>query len=111
MRVVIAVADLMARSRIEAAARAAGLDVDARRQIPDPSEEVPALLVADLDQPGALDRLKVWREVHPDSPVTGFAFHVNTDVIAAAKAMNVTVTAHGADPGTLFGNLAGGGDV
>lgn len=107
MRVVIAVSDLMARSRIEAAARAAGLDADARRQVPDPSEEAPALLVADLDQPGALDRLKIWRDAHPGAAVTGFAFHVNTDVIAAAKAMNVKVTAHGADPSILFGNLPG----
>lgn len=102
MTVVIAVADLMARSRIESAARAAGHDVLTRSAIPEPGDAPPDLLIADLDQQGALDRLESWRAVHADAAVVGIAFHVNADVIARARSLGVTVKAHGADPASLL---------
>lgn len=101
MRVVIAVADLMARSRVESAARAAGHDVFAVSAVPADGEPCD-LLIADLDQPGALERLEAWRAAHPDVPVNGFAFHVNADTIERARAMGVRVKAHGSDPASLL---------
>ncbi|MGH2828856.1 MAG: hypothetical protein ACRDJM_00070, partial [Actinomycetota bacterium] len=91
MRVLIAVPDLLARSRIEAAARAAGHEVAPGSRVPAPSEPAPDLLVADLDAPAALERLEEWRAAHPDGPVTGFAFHVNEQVIERARALGVRV--------------------
>lgn len=101
MRVVIAVADLMSRSRVEAAARAAGHEVFALGSVP-PDGDPCDLLIADLDQPGVLDRLEGWISAHPGVPVNGFAFHVNEDVIARAKALGVRVKAHGSDPASLL---------
>lgn len=97
--------DLLARSRIAAAAEAAGYEVVARRQMPPPgADEHPAVIVVDLDLPGALDGAAAWREQRPEVKVVGFAFHTETDLIAGARAAGIDVRPHGATarPATLF---------
>lgn len=107
MRVVIAVADLLARTRLEEAARAAGHDVALRRSVPDPAEPPPDLLVADLDQPGALDAVERYTAAHPSAAVAGLVFHIAEDTIAKARALGVRTYPHGADPASVVGARQG----
>jgi hypothetical protein len=102
MRVIIAVADLMSRSRVESAARAAGFEVESRSAVPDAGDGDCDLLIADLDQASALDRIEAWRASHPKAAVSGFAFHVNTGTIERARDMGIRVRSHGSDPATLL---------
>lgn len=94
MRAIVAVADLLTRSRIEDAGRAAGYEVTSTRTLPEPEDA--DLLVVDLDQEGSLDAVGRWRASRPETRVLGFAFHVNEDVIGRAKKLGVTVHPHGA---------------
>jgi DNA-binding NarL/FixJ family response regulator len=99
VRAIVAVADLLTRSRIEDAGRAAGYEVIATRSLPEPGEAEPGevdLLVVDLDQAGALEVVERWRSTNPETRVVGFAFHVNEDVIRRAQALGATVHPHGA---------------
>lgn len=96
MRAVIAVADLLARSRLEQAAASAGYEVALSRGVPAAGEPAPDVLLVDLDQPGTLDALAGWRAAHADARVVGFAFHVNEDVMARGRALGIEVLPHGA---------------
>lgn len=100
------VTDLLTRSRIQEAAVAAGYEVVARREMPDPGAEGldPTVIVVDLDLPGSLAGAGAWREQRPGVAVVGFAFHTETDLIAQAKAAGIDVRPHGATarPATLF---------
>jgi DNA-binding NarL/FixJ family response regulator len=95
MRALLAIADLMARSRLQQAAKAAGYEVSSARGVPDPADDPPDVLVVDLDQPATLDALAAWRAAHPDVRVVGFAFHAHEDVMAAARSLGAEVVTHG----------------
>lgn len=105
MQALLVVADLLTRSRIGAAAEAAGYEVVARRSVPPPGSELdPAIVIVDLDAPGALSGAAAWRAERPGVPVVGFAFHTEGELIAEAKAAGIDVRPHGATarPATLF---------
>jgi hypothetical protein len=95
MRAVLAITDLLARSRLQQAAKAAGYEVSSARGVPDPGEEPPDVLVVDLDQPGTFEALAGWRARHAAVRVVGFAFHAHEDVMAAARTLGVEVVTHG----------------
>lgn len=115
-RVVLVVSDLLARSRLSEAAAAAGYEVTVQRRVPDPGEPAtpgsgspdqpahPGLLVIDLDLPGALEGATAWRQACPDVRVVGYAFHIETELIAQARAAGIEVVPHGvtARPARLF---------
>ncbi len=102
MRVLVVAEDLMARVRIEAAGQAAGHAVQGLSAVPDVPGHPTDLLIVDLDTDGALDLVAAFREAHPNAAIAGFAFHVNTERIAAARSLGVRVLAHGADPSGFF---------
>lgn len=107
MRVILAVNDLLSRSRLQQAARAAGWDVTPARSVPDSAEPSPDLLVVDLDErerAGSLDALASWRAGHRNTRVVGFAFHANRALMDRAQALGVEVVTHGATgrPERLF---------
>ena len=104
MRAVLALTDLLARSRLEQAARAAGYEVSSARSVPHPGEPPPDVLVVDLDQLGSMASLRVWRAEHPGPRVVGFAFHAHEEVMDEARGLGVEVVTHGATsrPERLF---------
>ena len=104
MRAILAINDLLARSRLQQAARAAGYEVSTVRSVPSPDDPPPDVLVVDLDQPETVPSLEVWCARHPGSRVVGFAFHAHEDVMAQARGLGVEVVTHGATsrPERLF---------
>ena len=95
-RAIIVVADLMARSRLEGAARATGLTPEVRRRLGAPDDEAPALVVIDLDAATALDDVPAWRERWPSLAITGFVSHTDRERWAAAESLGVRVVPRGA---------------
>ena len=104
MRAVIVVTDLLARSRLQEAAAAAGYEVSLRREVPGPEEPPPEVLVVDLDVPGALEGVAAWRKSHAGPRVVGFAFHEEGELIERARGAGIEVVPHGATarPARLF---------
>lgn len=104
MRAVLALTDLLARSRLQRAAEAAGYEVTATRSLPPPGDAAPDVLVVDLDQEGVLEALASWRAGHPGSRVVGFAFHAHEAVMEQARGLGVEVVTHGttARPERIF---------
>ena len=104
MRAILAVNDLLARSRLQQAARAAGYEVTSVRSVPSPDDAPPDILVVDLDQPETMASLEAWCARHPASRVVGYAFHVHEDVMARARELGVEVVTHGTTtrPDRLF---------
>jgi hypothetical protein len=95
VRAVLAITDLLARSRLQQAARAAGYEVSPARGVPAPEEAAPDVLVVDLDQPGTMEALGAWRGRHADVRVVGFAFHAHEALMAQARGLGVEVVTHG----------------
>lgn len=104
MRAVLALTDLLARSRLEQVARAAGYEVLSARSVPSPGDPPPDVLVVDLDQPGTLALLRAWRAEHPGPRVVGFAFHAHEEVMDEARGLGIEVVTHGTTgrPDRLF---------
>ena len=104
MRAVLALTDLLARSRLEQAARAAGYEVSSVRSLPPPDDPPPDVLVVDLDQPGTVASLAAWRAEHPGPRVVAFAFHAHEQVMDEARGLGAEVVTHGATsrPERLF---------
>jgi hypothetical protein len=110
-RVVALVPDLMDRSKVEAAARAAGVHLE---MVSGAAELGSAagkadLVIVDLGRPGVLDALGSLAQVR----TVGFGSHVERDLLrAAADAGCSQVMARSAffgRLGDLFGGLAGAG--
>ena len=84
------VRDLIFSSKISATAKSLGATV---RVVRDPSQlgdEPAKLLLVDLSLPGIIDAVSQWTAAHP-TPTVGFAAHVDTALIAAARAAGMTV--------------------
>ncbi|MGH2706760.1 MAG: hypothetical protein ACRDJF_04475 [Actinomycetota bacterium] len=96
MHVVIAITNLLVRSRVQKAAREAGHEVTMTRHVPPPQEPAPDLLVVDLDEAGVLEDLQPWRDAHPQAPAVGFAFHANQEAFRAGRELGMRVFPHGA---------------
>ena len=83
-QVLALVRDLMFVSRITSTAKAVGTDL---RVIRDPAalgNQPGRLLLVDLNLPGALEAAAAWRQA-TQSPVVGFASHVDAQTIAKAR--------------------------
>ena len=81
--------ELMFVARIQAEARAAGVELSLCR---DPSKlpDLPGLLILDLDLPGAIDAAAAWQQAAPHRTTLGFYAHVNTDLATAAKSAGIS---------------------
>lgn len=92
---IVVASDLLMRARLEEAARAAGFDVRVHAVPPQP-EEMPAIVLADLDAPATLDGLRPWRERFNDLRIVGFCSHVDRERWEGAEAIGVEVHPRGA---------------
>jgi hypothetical protein len=87
-RVVALVRDLIFASKISAAGKAAGVEVILLRDSAQLAEQAAALLLVDLNQPGAIEAASKWRE-STGSEVIGFVSHVDVETIRQAKASGI----------------------
>jgi hypothetical protein len=92
----IIVTDLLARTRLEQSARAAGLTPVVRRRLGAADGDPPAIVVLDLDAPDALDDIPDWRQRWPQLPIVGFAAHKDRPRWDAAAGLGVAVVPRGA---------------
>jgi hypothetical protein len=87
---VLEVKDLLARTRLTDAAVAEGWEV--ARSVSGEAD----LVIVDLDQPSALERVRVWRSAAPGARIVGFVSHVDVATRDAAAALGVEVMTRGA---------------
>jgi DNA-binding NarL/FixJ family response regulator len=99
MAVLLAVRDLVFRSKIEAAAQRVAVAVAVAPRGQPLVEAVRALgpraVVADLGEPGAIEALRSVRELAPDLRIIGFFGHVREDLAEAARALGAEVYTRG----------------
>lgn len=81
MKILLWSDDLMSRTRIESAWKAAGAQVLRKN-----ATEQPDLVVMDLTARNALDEIARLRGAHPDLDILAFGPHVDGDAFKAAKA-------------------------
>jgi CheY-like chemotaxis protein len=102
--VLVVISDLIFRSKIDDAARRAGVPLRVAKSLDQLDRHLgnalPAVVLLDLemeglDSPGVLNRLRANPEV-AKVPVIGFAGHTNVQVIHAARADGVQVMARSA---------------
>lgn len=86
--ILIFVRDLIFSSRIVEAARDAGVAFKVVRKPEALQVEAGRLLIVDLNLDGAIKAAGAWREA-TGTPVIGFVSHVDTEVIASAKAAGI----------------------
>ncbi|MGH9327076.1 MAG: hypothetical protein ACRD2B_10410 [Terriglobia bacterium] len=86
-KILVLVEDLFFLSRIEETARLLGIAVQAVHPdtLPARLADASAVMV-DLNHPLALDALRTLKSLPESAPVIGFVSHVQTDLIAAARA-------------------------
>ena len=90
--VVAIVRDLIFSSKITGTAKALGLSVRAIRDPAQLGDDAVKLLLIDLSLPGVIAAVAQWQQTHPTVAV-GFASHVDTATIAAAREAGITVLA------------------
>jgi hypothetical protein len=83
--VVALIRDLMFSSKVSATARAVGREVRIVRDAAQLATEKGTALIVDLALPGAIDAAAAWKQAFHGETI-GFAAHVDTPTIAAAKA-------------------------
>lgn len=96
---VIVAADLLTRSRLEAAARAAGFEPAAHAASREPARAEPAVLAVDLDAPDGIDAVRAWRARWPELRIVGFVSHVDRTRWSEAVALGCEVYPRGATTG------------
>jgi hypothetical protein len=82
------VRDLMFASKISASAKSSGICI---KLIRDPKllpNEPGTRVIVDLNQPGTIEAAVQWKASH-SGPVIGFVSHVDTEMIARAKAAGI----------------------
>jgi len=87
-RAIIIGSDLLVRTRLEAAARAAGLEIS--------GDGEPTLVLADLDGPDAFEAVQEARVRWPAVRVAGFLSHVDAERRARAQGLGIEVYPRGA---------------
>ena len=89
----VLVRDLMFASKISAAAKAVGVDIEMLRDPPTLSDRVGHRLIVDLNQPGAIEAASAWKAAgqgeDQQRQVIGFVSHVDTATIAKARAAGI----------------------
>src|SRR5512133_1808505 len=90
----VLVRDLLFGSKIDAAAKRAGVPVAWARRgatlAEAAREHCPDAVLVDLGEPRALDELRALLSDRPEVRVTGFVGHLRTDLIDEARALGVT---------------------
>ena len=81
MKILLWCDDLMSRTRIESAWKAAGAQILRKN-----TSERPDLVVMDLTAANALVEIARLRQLHPDIPLLAFGPHVDGDAFKQAKA-------------------------
>jgi DNA-binding NarL/FixJ family response regulator len=81
MKILLWCDDLMSRTRIESAWKAAGAEVLRKN-----ATEAPDLVAMDLTAARALDEIARLRAAHPSVTILAFGPHVDGDAFKAAKA-------------------------
>lgn len=84
--VLVLVKDLMFSSTIAATARAEGATIRAVRDAAKLGELPGELLIADLNQEGAIAAAAAWVSAAPGRRAVGFVSHVDAEAIRAARA-------------------------
>ncbi len=91
--ILVAVRDLLFRSKIDAAAQRLGVEVaHAPREstlAAAVQNSLPALVVADLSQPGALEAVREVRALAAPPRIVGFLGHLQTDLMDEARVLGV----------------------
>jgi DNA-binding NarL/FixJ family response regulator len=91
--ILVAVRDLFFGSKIDAAAKQLGVEVVwAPRNVPLSIvvlERRPALILADLGEPGMMEELRSIRARVPATRVIGFLGHLRTDLIDEARSIGI----------------------
>ena len=99
MAVLIAVRDLVFRSKIESSARRVEVAVAAAPRGQPLPEAVRALgprtVVADLGEPGMIEALRSARELAPEIRIIGFFGHLREDLADEARALGAEVYTRG----------------
>ena len=86
--VLVLARDLMFQSRITAAARRAGVAVKVVRDPAALAGAAGRLVIADLDQDGAVEAAAAWAKA-TGRPAAGLVQHVHVEVIRAAQAAGI----------------------
>ena len=99
MAVLIAVRDLVFRSKIEAAAHRLSVPVafvPRGQPLPDAVRALgPRTVIADLGEPGAIEALAAARDASATVHIVGFFGHVREDLAEAARAIGAEVYTRG----------------
>jgi DNA-binding NarL/FixJ family response regulator len=99
MAVLVAVRDLIFRSKIDAAAARTGASVafaPRGQPLPDAVRSLsPRALVVDLGEPGVLEALREVRDAAPDLRIVGFFGHLREDLAEEARALGAEVYTRG----------------
>lgn len=82
--ILVLVSDLIFSSKISAQARASGTPIKMVRPAT-LADEPGRMLIADLNQPGAIAAAAAWQQTQ-GKPVVGFVSHVDAATIAQARA-------------------------
>lgn len=83
--IVTLIRDLMFSSKVIATARAVGREIRVVRDLEKLQSTEGAALIVDLALPGAIEAAAAWKLAFQGETI-GFAAHVDTETIAAAKA-------------------------
>jgi DNA-binding NarL/FixJ family response regulator len=104
MKILLWCDDLMSRTRIESAWKAAGAQILRKN-----STETPDLIVMDLLARNALDEIGRLRAAHPACDILAFGPHVDGDVFKQARAAGASeLVARGAVVERVLGRLQRG---
>lgn len=102
MKILLWADDLMTKTRLQSAWKAAGAAV-----LPKNSEEMPELIVIDLTARDAVAHIGRLRAAHPDTDILAFGPHVDAEGFSAARAAGATeLVARGAVLDKVLGKLA-----
>ncbi|OGS90292.1 MAG: hypothetical protein A2Z95_02680 [Gallionellales bacterium GWA2_60_18] len=85
MKILLWAEDLMTKTRLQSAWKAAGAAV-----LPKNSEEMPELIVMDLTARDAVAHIERLRAKHPATDILAFGPHVDAEGFNAAKAAGAT---------------------
>jgi DNA-binding NarL/FixJ family response regulator len=115
MAMLIAVRDLVFRSKIDSAAERLGVAVATVPRGQPLADAVRALaprgVIVDLGEAGVMDALRSVRTIAPDVRVIGFFGHLREDLAEAARALGVEVYTRGELAARLDTILPKGGAV
>jgi hypothetical protein len=85
----VLIRDLMFGSKVRAAARAVGVEIEFAGSPAALAGKIADRLIVDLNQSGNLDAAIAWKGASADRRVIGFASHVDIDTLNRARAAGI----------------------